>query len=243
MATPGLQVITEYCEAYVDDIRLAEVRQTNPALYLRQMWFFLRVAIALFNHPVEMQTYLLGTESEPRLVEPQFDSVIKTLDADVVAGDVIDLGLGTFSGYTYWTAQIRETEQDGTVYYSPCSGQYESMNGTFTFDADYPAGTVLEFDFANDGHFINTLTPEMMDILGTAFGLAWRERFNQDWISIVSKVEDKSFKEQNRATDKRANTEQIEKMRVSLAGKMRKFEQGQYYMSKVPQTARIKIRR
>jgi hypothetical protein len=241
MATPGLQVITEYCEAYVDDIRLAEVRQTNPALYLRQTWFFLRVAIALFNHPVEMQTYLLGTESEPRLVEPRFDSLIVTLDSDKAAGDVYEFGFD-YTGYAFFTAQIRETEQDGTVYYSHVVGEYDPMDGKFVFGADYPAGTVLEFDFATDGTFVNTLTPEMMDILGTAFGLAWRERFNQDWLSIVSKVEDKSFKEQNRATDKRANTEQIEKMRVSLAGKMRKFEQAQYYVNKVPQTARITIR-
>lgn len=241
MATPGLQVITEYCEAYVDDIRLAEVRQTNPALYLRQTWFFLRVAIALFNHPVEMQTYLLGTESEPRLVEPRFDSLIVTLDADKAAGDTLELG-PEYRDYWFCTAQIRETEEDGTVYHSPASGTYEPNMGNFILGADYSEGTVLEFDFATDGAFDNTLTPEMMDILGTAFGLAWRERFNQDWLSIVSKVEDKSFKEQNRSTDKRANTEQIEKMRISLAGKMRKFEQAQYYVNKVPQTARITIR-
>lgn len=241
MATPGLQVITEYCAAYVDDIRLAEVRQTNPALYLRQTWFFLRVAIALFNHPVEMQTYLLGTESEPRLVEPRFDSLIVTLDSDLPTGYAYDLG-SDYIGYAFCTAQIRETEEDGTVYYSPAVGTYNPDTGTFFLGTDYTEGTVLEFDFATDGTFVNTLTPEMMDILGTAFGLAWRERFNQDWLSIVSKVEDKSFKEQNRATDKRANTEQIEKMRISLAGKMRKFEQGQYYANKVPQTARITIR-
>ena len=100
---------------------------------------------------------------------------------------------------------------------------------------------MFDFDFANDGEFENTLTPEMTDILGTGFGLTWRERFNADWLSLVAKVEDKSFKEQTRSSDKRANTEQIEAMRVAFAGKMRKFEQGIYYRNIVPQGARITI--
>ena len=81
----------------------------------------------------------------------------------------------------------------------------------------------------------------MMDILGTAFGVAWRERFNADWLSLVSKVEDKSFKEQTRSSDKRANTEQIEAMRSSLAGKMRRLSQNLYYKNFVPQGARINL--
>ena len=240
MATPTLQVITEYCEAYADDIRLSEVRQSAPALYLRQTWFFLRVAISLFNHPVEMQTYLLGTEDEPKLKDPAFDDASVTLDADKEGTFVLEPGM-EYAGYELASCRMRETAPDGNVTYYAVDFTYDGQTGNFTVNGTYSAGTVFDLDFANDGSFANTLTPEMMDILGTGFGLAWRERFNADWLSLVAKVEDKSFKEQTRSSDKRANTEQIEAMRVSFAGKMRKFEQSQYYKKFVPQGARIAI--
>ena len=218
MATPLLQVITEYCEAYVDDIRLSEVRESAPALYLRQTWFFLRVAISLFNHPVEMQTYLLGTVDEPKLDEPEFADTSVTLDADKEGTFVLSPG-AEYAGYELASCRMRETAPDGKVTYYAVDFTYDGQTGNFTVNGTYPAGTVFDLDFANDGSFANTLTPEMMDILGTGFGLAWRERFNADWLSLVAKVEDKSFKEQTRSSDKRANTEQIEAMRVSFAGK------------------------
>lgn len=241
MATPILQVITQYCEAYVDDIRLAEVRESAPALYLRQCWFFLRVAISLFNHPAEIQTYLLGTENEPKLTEPVFADTVLTLDADQDGEFTLSTG-SDYAGYELASCRMRETAPDGYVTYYAVNFTYDAQTGDFTVNGQYPAGTVFELDFANDGEFQNTLTPEMMDILGTGFGLTWRERFNADWLSLVAKVEDKSFKEQTRSSDKRANTEQIEAMRVSFAGKMRRFEQNQYYRNYVPQSARIGIR-
>lgn len=238
MATPILQVITQYCEAYVDDIRLSEVRESAPALYLRQTWFFLRVAVSLFNHPVEIQTYLLGTEDDPKLTEPVFADTVMVLDADKTGTFVLSPG-SDFAGYELASCRERETNPDGSVAYYAVDFAYDAQVGDFTINGTYPAGTVFEFDFANDGEFQNTLTPEMMDILGTGFGLVWRERFNADWLSLVAKVEDKSFKEQTRSSDKRANTEQIEAMRVSFAGKMRKFEQSRYYQKFVPPGARI----
>lgn len=240
MATPTLQVITEYCEAYVDDIRLSEVRESAPALYLRQTWFFLRVAISLFVHPVEMQTYLLGTEDEPKLEEPEFADAVVTLDTAQEGTFVLTPGT-EYAGYELASCRMRETASDGYVTYYAVDFAYDGQTGDFTVNGTYPAGTVFELDFANDGSFANTLTPEMMDILGTGFGLAWRERFNADWLSLVAKVEDKSFKEQTRSSDKRANTEQIEAIRVSFAGKMRRFEQSLYYKKYVPQGARVTI--
>lgn len=240
MATPILKVITEYCEAYVDDIRLSEVRESAPALYLRQTWFFLRVAVSLFNHPVEIQNYLLGTEDEPKLEEPEFADAVLVLDADKTGTFVLEPG-AEYAGYELASCRQKVTDPDGYVTYFAVDFAYDAQTGNFTVNGTYPEGTVFELDFANDGSFANTLTPEMMDILGTAFGLAWRERFNADWLSLVAKVEDKSFKEQTRSSDKRANTEQIEAMRVAFAGKMRKFEQSLYYQKFVPPGARVSI--
>ena len=240
MATATLQVITQYCEGYVDDIRLAEVRESAPALYLRQTWFFLRIAVSMFVHPAEMQAFLVGTEDEPNLTEPEFADTVVTLDADQSGTFTLSPG-SEYAGYELASCRMREAAPDGYVTYYAADFAYDAQTGDFTVSGTYPAGTEFELDFANDGSFANTLTPEMMDILGTGFGLAWRERFNADWLSLVAKVEDKSFKEQTRSSDKRANTEQIEEMRKSFAGKMRKFEQSRYYKKFVPPEARITI--
>ena len=240
MATPILQVITQYCENYVDDIRLAELREADPALYLRQCWFFLRVAISTFVHPAEIQTYFWGTLDEPKLTEPFFAETTVTLDTDQTGPFEIALG-DEYKGFELASCRMRETASDGYVSYYAADFAYDAQTGNVTIQGDYPEGTVFDFDFANDGEFLNTMTPEIMDILGTGFGLAWRERFNADWLSLVAKVEDKSFKEQTRSSDKRANTEQIEKMRISYAGKMRKFEQSLYYKKYVPDGVKINI--
>lgn len=240
MATPTLKVITEYCENYVDDIRLREIRETAPALYLRQMWFFLRVAISTFTIPAEMPRYLMGTSDEPKLTEPTFADTVVTLDADVTGSGVLHPG-ETYAGYELASCRERVVAPDGYVTYYAVDFAYDAQTGDITVTGDYPEGTVFELDFATDGEFSNTLSPEMMDILGTGFGLAWRENFNADWLSLVAKVEDKSFKEQTRSSDKRANTEQIEAMRVSYAGKMRRLEQNLYYRSRVPDGTRLNI--
>lgn len=233
MATPILQVITEYCEGYVDDVRLEETRAADPALYLRQTWFFLRIAVSLFTRPAEMADYLT-------LTEPSFGAAQVTLVEAAEGSAVLSPG-AEYAGYDLASCRRAETGPDGVISYYAVPFSYDAESGDVTVTGNFPAGTVFDMDFATDGRFHNTLTPEMMDILGTAYGLAWRERFNNDWLSMVSKPEDKIFREQPRAADKRANKDQIEAMRVSLAGKMRRFEQGVYYRRFVPAAGRINI--
>lgn len=240
MAIQTLQVITEYCEGYIDDVRISTYRQTCPALYLRQMYFFLRIAISLFNKPVEIQKYLLGTKDNPMLVEPTFADALYELDADVSGSYTIELG-SEYANYDLASVREREVSPSGNVSYYAVDFTYDVQMGNITINGDYASGTVFELDFAKDGYFVNDLSPEMMDILGCGTGLAWRERFNADWLTIVAKIEDKSFREQNRATDKRANTEQIGEMRKALYSKMRKFEQGQWYRGTV-QNGNVAIR-
>lgn len=240
MATPILKVITEYCEGYINDERIAEVRETNPALYLRNMWFYLRIAISAFTHPSEMQDYLVGTAEEPKITEPSFADTIVTLDTAIEGSGVISLG-ESFEGYELASCRERVQEINGRISYYVVDFAYDAQTGDVTINGNYPVGTVFELDFANDGEFAETLSWEVMDILGTGSGVAWFEHFNVDWLSIVSKAEDKSFKEQNRATDKRANVEMLKDLRLNFAGKMRKFEQGVYYKNRVPQQYRVNI--
>ena len=55
-----------------------------------------------------------------------------------------------------------------------------------------------------------------------------------DWLSNVSKVEDKSFYEQNRANKIRADNERLQVLKVNLAEAMRAYERNLAYRNKFP---------
>lgn len=106
---------------------------------------------------------------------------------------------------------------------------YNPTDGTVTFTASeenpIPKGTIFDMDFYTDGYFTETLSPEIMNILGMCFQVVWQTRFINDWLSNVSKVEDKSFYEQNRANKIKADDERFNLLKTTLAGAMRRFEQ------------------
>ena len=229
--TPILQIMTNYCAVYVDDINLSEKASTNPALYARRMWNYFQPAIALFNLPAEMPEYLLGTPDNPKMAEPLYDSTSHTLDSDTTGEIVIALG-SDYAFFDICSCSQRVTDQLGNVTLIPTQVNYDSDSGTITIPLQagetIPAGTEYEFDFYTDGYFVEDLSPQIMNILGMCFQVVWQDRFNTDWLSNVSKVEDKSFFEQNRANKMRADTERLESLRRKLAGEMRRLEQNLY---------------
>lgn len=236
MATPILSVITENCAIYVDDISMSDLAVSDPPLYARNMWQLLRPALAKFNHPAEMQSYIFGTETNPNLVEPEFDSTT-SITTEVIYSPTIDINLGEdYAGYDLCAVRYRYTDRTGNVVLVPYSSTYDSETGNIVVynPSELPAGSVFEIDFYKDGYFVNTLTPQMRDIMGIAFQYVWQDRFNTDWLSIVSKIEDKSFQEQNRANKMNADGMRLREIAIKLAGAMRKFEQDVYYKNTFP---------
>ena len=122
-------------------------------------------------------------------------------------------------------------DQFGDVKYQPITSAYEQESGTVTLmpTGTLPAGTIIETDFYKDGYFKNTLTPEIMKILGLCFAYVWKLRFNNDWLSDVSKIEDNSFSEQNRANKERADSERQALLMEQLAGEVRAFAENVAY--------------
>lgn len=230
--TPILKVMTEYCAIYVDDIRLQDLAVENPPQYAREMWNYFRSAIPLFNLPPEMETYFYGTPQNPKLTEPQYDNTTYTLAEDKSTDFVISLG-EDFANYDISSCRIKNFDGSGNVYYTEVDYTYDADTGDFVIspgaENSIPAGTIFDFDFYSDGEFANTLTPAIMSILGMCFQVVWQDRFNEDWISNVSKVEDKSFSEQNRANKLRADTQRLESLRVKLAEEMRSFSRNRHY--------------
>lgn len=242
--TPILKVITEYCSLYIDDIRLSELASTDMPLYARRMYQYFKVGLPLFSIPTEMQEYLLGTESNPKLVEPKFDSTLYTTTEDYNSNFEINLGQD-YVGYELCACRVKTIDKAGNVILTPIPTNYNAETGTVTIKAtvDNPivSGTVFDFDFYTDGYFTADLTPSIMNILGMCFQVVWQDRFNTDWLSMVTKIEDKSFFEQNRANKMKADTERLYQLRQKLYGEMRRYEQNLYQKQTVSFSKKPKI--
>lgn len=243
--TPLLKVLTEYCETYVDDIRMQELANTNPPLYARKMSQYFIPSIALFNLPSEIPEYLLGTKNNPKFVEPVYENKRFTTNGDKTEPFEIDLGY-EYIGYELFSSQILFLNENGEILSTPTSiCSYDSTTGIVTINAseEIPVkdNTTFDFDFYTDGWFEEDLSNQIMSILGMCFQVVWQDRFNTDWLSNVAKVEDNSFAEQNRANKMNADTARLNQLRQKLAGEMRRFEQNQYYKQVVTGDNRLKF--
>ena len=236
--TPILQLATEYCAQYVNDINLQEKAQEDMPLYARIMWGLIKASIPLFVIPRNIQQYLVGTSENPNLIEPTFDSVTKTVVQLLNTDTVVPLG-EQYANYELFCCRQRVTDNFGNVYYVLAPNvTYDETTGNITIAASeenpIPAGTVYEIDFYTDGYFKNTLSNEQMLILGYCFQVIWQTRFNNDLISNISKIEDKSFTEQNRANKMNADTNRLDSIRRQLAEQMRSYEQNLAYQKTFP---------
>lgn len=238
--TQLLEVITKYCDVYVDDARLKQKKATDQPLYAREMWGYLLPAISLFTLPSEMPEYLFGTESNPMLVEPKFADTQYTLETEATGDFSVSLG-EDFAGYEICSCRLKVTDEGGYTQYYPLEINYDTATGNVTVSAGetLAAGSVLDFDFYTDGYFENTLSPRVKNILGKCFQTVWQNRFNTDWLSIVTKVDDKSFTEQNRASKMNADTERLIQIDAELAGELRKFEQDVYRRNHIKSSLKI----
>ena len=238
--TKILEIVTEYLEYYVDDIRLLEQKAVDPPLYARRMWGFLNAAIPLFTIPSTMQDHLLGTEENPKLTKPLYDSTTFTVDITQTAPFAVSLGT-EYAGYELSCCQVKTTDSFGNTLLLPIGYTYNAENGTFLIDASEEnpvnAGSILDFDFYTDGEFTENLSPEVKRILSLCFEWVWVNRFNTDWLSNVSKVEDKTFFEQNRANKMRADTERLKAVKEELSTAMRRFSQNKEIRKVVPPSA------
>lgn len=241
--TALLKVITEYCETYVDDLRMQKLASENPALYARKMTQYFIPSISLFNLPAEMPEYLIGTKSNPKFIAPCYDNKRYTTDEDKTSAFEITLG-EEYKGYELFSAQILTiNEEQGILSAKTNLCEYDENTGVVRVNASeenpVKSNTTFDFDFYKDGWFKEDLSMDVMNILGMCFQVVWQDRFNTDWLSNVSKVEDKSFFEQNRANKMNADTARLNQLRQKLAGEMRRFEQNQYYKRIVNPNTRL----
>lgn len=229
--TKFADIINPFCALYVDDINLARLAEEDPALYYRRMWGYLYAAIPFFNEPSWVQEYLLGTPGQARMTEPLYTGADYTPTYPIDPEHDLVIAAPNDVEYEICTCRAAVKEQYiAEVIYTPIPCSYDAEQGVITIAAAdiplIPDGATLEFDFYKDGYFEKDLSLEMKKILGLCFALCWQMRFNNDWLSNVSKPQDKSFSEQNRANKMRADTERLEVIKRDLAGEIRAFEEG-----------------
>lgn len=168
-----------------------------------------------------------------------------TYKVRVFTTDTFRMKLGEkYKGYDLCGVRMRYYDRTGNLVLVPMPCYYDAATGD-VFVAptqDVAEGAEFEIDFYKDGQFNNTLTPQMCDIIGLCFQYVWQDRFNTDWLSIVSKIEDKSFQEQNRANKMNADGMRLREMAVKLYDSMRKFEQDVAYKSRFPGGTGIQIK-
>ena len=244
MSTPILKVISQYCGVYVDDIRLQELAETNPPLYARRMYNYFLPAISLFNQPATMQEYFFGTSENPNFIDPVTDSASYYMEESENSDFIVPLG-ASYAGFDLCACQVKTYDALDNAILTPISITYDSSSGNVTIHAtnnnNVPSGAVLEFDFYTDGEFLKDLTPEIMNLLGMCFKVIWQNRFNTNWLSMVPKVEDKNFFEQNRANKMNADSNKLQNDVRWLNEELQKFENNLYIRQIVPPNRRVNI--
>lgn len=241
MATPVLKVITQYCSILIDDINLDALARENMPLYARRMWSYLQAAIPNFTTPSGMLPYLLGTTDSPKLIDPIYANFKYVTEDDLTEDKVIALGEDG-KGHELFCCRIETVDKRDRIIMVPTNlAKYDSENGTVTLTASeknpIPKGTIFDMDFYTDGYFIEDLSVEIMRILGLCFQVIWQTRFNNDWLSNIPKVEDRSFSEQNRANKEKVDSERLEKYKSGLNSAMRTLERNLAIRKTLPPNA------
>lgn len=227
--TPFLKVLTEYCTVYVDDERLNELRVSNMPVYANTLMTYFRPAITRFSIPNTMQDYLVGSTGEHKnIIESRFGTY-RFVAEDNISEYTVSLG-EEYIGYELFAASEIKRNGIGELYTIPAhNAEYNSATGDIVLHGDIAKGTIYDFDFYSDGAFKNSLTMEIMNILGLCFQLVWENRFSENWLDRVPQIDDKSFSVQNKANKQNADTARLKELSNNLYSAMRRYEQKQYY--------------
>lgn len=228
--TPILKVITQYCSVLIDDINLETLANENMPVYAWRMWAYFQAAIPLFTTPSTVVPYLVGTGDNPKLIEPKYSNYKYTAADDITSDEIINLDDNGI-GHELFCCHIQTYDKikDEIIMLPTSVAKYDNETGTITLTASeenpIPKGTIFDMDFYTDGYFKEDLSVEIMRILGMCFQIIWQTRFNNNWLSNIPKIEDRSFSEQNRANKMKADTERLKGMKNDLHQAMNKLEQ------------------
>lgn len=225
MATTWEEVVTNYGLVAINDIRLYEELEANPALFYRKMAQYMVNAIPLFTRPPEVVPYLSTTN-------PSYDDY----QYEVQSGDTFPLTVSTgLLGYQLATVTIIGTDQYGNPQYTEVTDfTYDEETGDVVLNTATAEGTMYDMNFYSDGVFDNDLSLEIKMILGECLHLVWEQRFSASWLDRAQKPRDKTFDLPNEANWTRAQMEKANLVRQRLSGLIYAYEQRVEYNHTFP---------
>lgn len=226
MGTSWSEVIANYAMPVIDDVRLTDQMQENPALFLRRMSLYLDLAIPMLSRPKELWVLV------DKATKPEYDdtSWVST-DESTTQETVVDTG---FTGYELFSCAIREVDESGVVTATPYTATYDPDTGMVTFPIQEKAGVEYVMDFYTDGEFRYDLTNAQKRLLGMAVGVMWDQRFARNWLSITMKIKDSSFETVNESNYMREAQARLQNNINLFNDELRRYEQDLAYQNTLP---------
>lgn len=205
---------------YIDDVRLQEQLDSNPALFYRRTSAYVSAAMPLLSSPPELLEYI-----EKDFTEPQYDDFTWISTEESVTSESTQVETGCI-GYDLCSVV---TYSDDGMYVNPYTEfEYDSETGIVTFGIQELAGVKYEIDFYKDGE-VKDLTHSMKRLFALAISIVWDERLDHNWLALTPKLKDSSFQTVNESNymDKLA----IRKVtnRQAFQDELRKYEQNNAY--------------
>lgn len=204
---------------YIDDVRLQEQLDVNPALFYRRTSAYITAAMPLLSSPPELYEYI-----SKEYVPAEYDSFTWISTAESMTQETaVDTGC---VGYDLCSVVIRS--EDGSYVTPYGDAQYDSETGIVTFPIQTEANIEYELDFYKDGS-VAELTMPMKRLFGLAISIVWDERFASTWLNIQPKIQDSSFKAVNESTYMDKLTLREVAKRQAFQDELRKYEQMNAY--------------
>ena len=225
MGTKWSEIISEHAMVDINDVRLIERAQMNPARFYREMALYMKNGIPVFNRPPEIKQWL-----ELDMIAPAWgDEVWSSTIESTMEETAVETGM---TGYDVFSCVRVEWLENGEAIETPYRGaSYDAETGIVTFEAQDAAGVEYSLEFYRDGEFAHELTATQKRILGLCVASAWDERFFRDWLADVAKAHDRSFEAPNEPQYIEKSVKKKAANRSLLNEELRKYEQDCVYLN------------
>ena len=218
MATKLADIITE-AMLYIDDVRLQEQLNVNPALFCRRMSDYVVSAMPLMSNPPELFCHISKDYTPATYTSYDWTSTEESTTHETV----LETGL---VGYELCSAVVRSEDGEYVTAYSDIV--YDAETGNITFPKQNTSGIDYEIDFYTDGE-VGDLTISMLRLYGLAVTAVWYQRLNNTWLNITPKIRDSSFSTINESNYIDKMDGRVTSVMLEFRDELRKYEQNNMY--------------
>lgn len=204
---------------YIDDVRLQEQLEVNPALFYRRTSAYVSAAMPLLSSPPELFCHV-----SKEYVPAEFDDYT-WVSTEQSVNETTEVNTGCIG---YDLCSVMTHSEDGLEAYPYADYTYDAETGIVTFGIQKEADTEYEIDFYKDGS-VRDLTLPMKRLFALAIAVVWDERFSRDWLAVTPKIRDSTFNVVNESTYMDKLTGRTLAFRKKFEDELHKYEQVNAY--------------